>query len=432
MNWTAGAISYTDAAGASQTVAIAAGNFHYDPAVAGAGAYPCAYVAWQEGATTLSASMVQANVTGGNFVQMAVYRGFTDLIATYGRTVIDGSNIVTGSITANQLVIGELITNVAQINAGIISNVHLAGNITFDKMGGGTLSVADAIRIGGDHFRLLSLAQLMEVRDGQGFNDGSGVTGRVRLQIGKIGGGATDYGINAFDPSGNLMFSTGAPISGRQHHGPRRLRLFEPDHRGQFGTFIASAAIRSAMIGQIDTGLITTSGMIDVQDQNTGRLRVRMGSIPGEGDYGLKIWDYNGNLVLSSTGLNGTFINDLTVGNGKISNNAISTMVSAYIGGTAGSISVSFTLDVAANVLIHFTNMNILRDGGSASVYMYLDGNQIQSGALAYASQVATMPGVAMALQRVSAGTHTVEIGLASSSGSYSNSLSLTVTALKK
>jgi hypothetical protein len=41
-------------------------------------------------------------------VILAQYRGGTDLVANYGRTIVDGSDLKAGTVTANQMATGYL------------------------------------------------------------------------------------------------------------------------------------------------------------------------------------------------------------------------------------------------------------------------------------------------------------------------------------
>ena len=201
LKWSSGTVSYVNDSGNFVSDAILAGQFQYSVGTV--------IVAWKRGITSLITTTDIDAVKGAEFVRFATYRGGSDLIATYGRTQIDGNQITTGSLTADLVTAGEFITNNAQIKGGIIQNVHLAGNITFDKMAGGTLSVADAIRIGGDRFVILSQSQKIEIRDSQSIYDSSGFPGQIRLRLGKTGSGATDYGIEIYDAAGNIMLGTG-------------------------------------------------------------------------------------------------------------------------------------------------------------------------------------------------------------------------------
>lgn len=200
LSWSAGSVSYVADNGTTATVAITAGTAA--PWTSGT-----LYVGWTKGETTLTTGTTP--LIGANVVPMATYRGGSNLVANYGRTLIDGENLVANSVTANQLSAGELITSNAQIAGGVITNVHLAGSISFDKLAGGTLSASEIIRIGGDRFTLNAAGQILEIRDGQsGFFGGSSVPGRVRVRLGKLGAGTTDYGIEIYGDDGSVILSS--------------------------------------------------------------------------------------------------------------------------------------------------------------------------------------------------------------------------------
>jgi predicted phage tail protein len=98
--WSAGNIAYVDNDGSSQSVAIAAGNAQWTGSTL--------YLYWIKGAVSVSVTTNHATANGPNNVVLATYQGDTDLIVTYGRTIIDGSHISTGTVTANMLNVSAL------------------------------------------------------------------------------------------------------------------------------------------------------------------------------------------------------------------------------------------------------------------------------------------------------------------------------------
>lgn len=100
VSWTSGVINYVDDAGAVASATIAAGSAAYSAGIL--------YVYWVKGATALSTTTNLATANTADNVILATYRGTTDLVADYGRTVIDGSKIKTGSVTATQMKAGYL------------------------------------------------------------------------------------------------------------------------------------------------------------------------------------------------------------------------------------------------------------------------------------------------------------------------------------
>lgn len=101
--WSTGTIRYTNDAGTLVTAAISAGNAAWTTGVL--------YVYWVQGATTLSSTTAAATAFGSNNVVLAVYKGNTDLVTDYGRTIIDGSKIKTGTVEAAAIKTGTITTD---------------------------------------------------------------------------------------------------------------------------------------------------------------------------------------------------------------------------------------------------------------------------------------------------------------------------------
>jgi hypothetical protein len=116
--WSAGTISYVQDNGTPTTVGVIAGN-----AAWGSGAL---YIYWTKGAATLSATTSTAVAYTANTVVMAVYAGATNVNVTYGRTIIDGTSIKTGSVDADRLGAGTITTNLMSANS--INGDRIAAN----------------------------------------------------------------------------------------------------------------------------------------------------------------------------------------------------------------------------------------------------------------------------------------------------------------
>jgi hypothetical protein len=101
VSWTNGQINYVNDAGTATAVSISAGNAAWTTGRL--------YIYWVKGATTLSSTTTGATAMGANNVVLAVYVGGLNLTTDIGRTIIDGSGIKTGSVTADRMV-----TNVFQ------------------------------------------------------------------------------------------------------------------------------------------------------------------------------------------------------------------------------------------------------------------------------------------------------------------------------
>lgn len=125
--WAAGVISYIQDDGTSADVSISAGNQLWSSGTR--------YLYWVKDATTLSTTTTRATAFGAENIVLASYRGGTDLVVNYGRTIIDGSDVIAGTITgdrlvantiaAGQLSTGELITLSAQIKNGTIETANI-------------------------------------------------------------------------------------------------------------------------------------------------------------------------------------------------------------------------------------------------------------------------------------------------------------------
>ena len=142
LKWTAGQISYIQDDGTPRQVSISAGN-------RGLNGNPAVYVYWRQGRSYLQPTYDITEARGEDRVVMATYRGGVDLVANYGRTIIDGSQIVTHSVRSNQLVTNEaVITGSAQIADAIIDSAHVL-ELTAEVLKSGT-QIANTITVNGD------------------------------------------------------------------------------------------------------------------------------------------------------------------------------------------------------------------------------------------------------------------------------------------
>lgn len=146
--WTSGTISYVADNGVATTVTTSAGNFFNSGGII--------YVYWTKGAGTLSVTTSTATAYTANNVVMAVYGGGTNINVTYGKTIIDGTTIKSGTITANNIAAGTITTNLMSANTingdRIAANTLdaakiVAGTITATQVGARTLT-ADRIQAG--------------------------------------------------------------------------------------------------------------------------------------------------------------------------------------------------------------------------------------------------------------------------------------------
>jgi len=128
-SWTAGTIQYLDDAGDNVTVTVAAGSLTYTGTPI--------YVWWEKDATTLSNDIAASS--SADVINFASYTPLAGMIVSYGQTVVDGSNIVTGSIKAAQIAAASITAD--QIAAGTITATQIqAGAITADRLTAGTIT----------------------------------------------------------------------------------------------------------------------------------------------------------------------------------------------------------------------------------------------------------------------------------------------------
>jgi len=103
-----------------------------------------------------------------------------------------------------------LITQFAQIQQGLIEDAHIS-TLSANKITTGQLNVAVAIGVGNSLYLVGSAGQsIIVVYDQASVN---------RVQLGKLGPGAQDYGLQIFGPDGTLWHSltSGTQTAGRQH-----------------------------------------------------------------------------------------------------------------------------------------------------------------------------------------------------------------------
>lgn len=125
VSWTTGSIRYVDDAGAVTSKTITAGNAAWTSGVL--------YIYWAKGATALSTTTNQSTAFDDDNVLLATYEGGIKLDADYGRTIIDGAAIKTGSITSVQIKADEIKS--VNIEADAIETRHIkAGTIRASKL----------------------------------------------------------------------------------------------------------------------------------------------------------------------------------------------------------------------------------------------------------------------------------------------------------
>lgn len=150
--WSSGTIILSnDTGNAAETYNVSAGSFTY----AGLTLYIC----WFRPSAQLTVTSDPNIYADNRAVVFAIYGGGVNLIANYGRSLIDGETIRTrtiladrigaNAITANELSTGTLITRQAQIQDGLISRAHIGqaqiddghiNNLSAGKITSGTIN----------------------------------------------------------------------------------------------------------------------------------------------------------------------------------------------------------------------------------------------------------------------------------------------------
>lgn len=116
--WTAGVISYIKDDETTADVSITGTNVLWSTGTV--------YLYWVKDATTLSTTTTRATAFGANNIVLASYRGGTDLVVNYGRTIIDGSDIVTSTVTADRLSVTILSAIAADLGSVTAGNIRTA------------------------------------------------------------------------------------------------------------------------------------------------------------------------------------------------------------------------------------------------------------------------------------------------------------------
>lgn len=255
VTWRGGTVSYIDNDGVRKTATINAGS-------AGWNGSSLTYIGWPRN-TPVNLYSTSDNpavaMPADNWVIIATYAGGSRLVVNYGKTIIDGADIKTGTITAVNIQ-GLSITGDKIAGNTITGNKIQAAQITTDHIGVGTL-----------HGNRITTNTL----------DAQAIT------------------------TGTLH---GDKIIGNTIHGDKITA----------GTINANRIVSSHLISD----LITTGGSLQVWDSNNNRHRAWIGHRPGI-DYGMWIWAADGTEIVGPSGLNGLRINNLLVDTLQIKSNAV-------------------------------------------------------------------------------------------------------------
>ena len=136
ISWSAGTISYENDLGVAVSQTIAAGNATWTAGTL--------YIYWDKDTAVLGSTSVIATAYAENRVILATYKGSNRLQANFGRTVIDGSSIKTGSIGADQISVSSLSALAASLGDIEVSSANIAdGAITNAKIGAAAIQAAN-------------------------------------------------------------------------------------------------------------------------------------------------------------------------------------------------------------------------------------------------------------------------------------------------
>lgn len=138
VSWTSGVVRYTGDDGNTATRNITAGNATW--------ATGTLFICYTKGATTLTATTDPLAAFDHDSVVLATYKGDKALDGSYGRTIIDGAQLKTGTVIADSARLNAIDAQAIQSDA--IQSRHIAaGSITADKItvgnGGNWLNNAD-------------------------------------------------------------------------------------------------------------------------------------------------------------------------------------------------------------------------------------------------------------------------------------------------
>ncbi|SDJ25010.1 hypothetical protein SAMN05428983_0818 [Agrobacterium fabrum] len=138
VSWTGGTITYLNDAGSPVEVTVTEnpiGAMWTDATI---------YIYWTKGATSLSSTTLAPTAFSSNNIVLATYKGGLNLTTDYGRTIIDGQGIKTGSIGADQIAANAI--RAQHIAADSITSAMIrAGAVTADKMSVTSLAAITAV-----------------------------------------------------------------------------------------------------------------------------------------------------------------------------------------------------------------------------------------------------------------------------------------------
>ncbi|ACL58782.1 TipJ family phage tail tip protein [Methylobacterium nodulans] len=204
LSWTAGYVLWIDDSGNNVSSQVTAGS------ISTGGAFT--YVWWNKfvpGQLNAGVNNWPDIFSDKNTILMCSYDGYAGLNPLYGGTIIDGTRINTGTITANQIAANAIQAN--HIAANQITASHIGvGALTADRIGTGMMTSAD-IRVGSDFFVLQSRPE-----GGWGRMFSRDNNGTLRVAVGYIGdliGNSGGWGLAMWDAAGNPILN-GTGVNG--------------------------------------------------------------------------------------------------------------------------------------------------------------------------------------------------------------------------
>jgi hypothetical protein len=335
--------------------------------------------------TKIADSAVLSNAIDNAAVTAAKLAGGSVTTAKIATGAVDADRLAANSVTAVALSAGSVQADKIAANA-VTAAAIAAGSVTAGKIAAGSITAGDGviaslsagtitagtlgsngIYVGSPTLELDGVSSKIIVRDTQ-------TVPKTRVEMGKLGAGAGDYGINIYDSSGNLIISASGLGTGVV--GSTQLAA------GAVGTSqIATGAVTDSKITSIGAGKITTgtlqagvvyAGSLSADQITAGTIsasRIAAGSLSAD--------------VISAT--SGTFasanipnLSASKITTGTLDANRIATgSLSATVINAA-----SGTFDVANIPLLNASKINTGTLGASVVYTGSLSASQITTGSL--------------------------------------------------
>ena len=252
LRWTAGTIGHVGDDGSPALTAVAGGQYQWSTGTA--------YIYWARGAAALAITTSPAQAFQADRVVLATYRGGVDLIAFYGRTIIDGSQIKTGTVQADRIESGAVFTQTVFLGSNA-DGAGLALDGTTGRIRGTFDNGATAFELGRNGGDLLRFFQpngqpaLWLDNVGLGLGDGLVVTDNIAanaitsVQTATIAAFSASSGLQDFTGTRDLITVTTDPAGG----GELLLMLSPLEHPGFQTITAATGLVRDPEIGDFLT-----------------------------------------------------------------------------------------------------------------------------------------------------------------------------------